>query len=119
VITTITGIPRGEAELARRVGSHLVEDVSNLGFRAGVPGTLDRADFDVAWARLSAVGSRLEPADTAWSRFEAARAIYAPRLEQMANYWATAATSWLGAAADLQSPAHPPEPGPAAAAREG
>ena len=28
VITTINGIPRGEAELARRVGSHLVEDVS-------------------------------------------------------------------------------------------
>jgi len=117
VITTINGIPRGEAELARRVGSHLVEDVSNLGFRYGEPGTLGRADFDAAWARLADVGYRLEPADTAWPRFEAARAIYAPRLEQMANYWATAATSWLGTVADLQSPAHPVEPAPAPAMR--
>src|SRR5450759_3039013 len=94
VITTINGIPRGEAELARRVGSHLVEDVSNLGFRDGIPATLERADFDAAWTRLAGVGYRLEPADTAWPRFEAARAIYAPRLEEMANYWATPATSW-------------------------
>jgi multisubunit Na+/H+ antiporter MnhC subunit len=113
VITTITGIPRGEAELARRVGSHLVEDVSNLGFRHGVPGTLIRADFDAAWTRLAEVGYRLEPADTAWPRFEAARAMYAPRLEQMANYWATAANSWLGTVADLRSPAHPVEQAPA------
>ncbi len=110
VITTIVGLPRGEAELARRVGSHLVEDVSNLGFRAGEPGTLVRADFDAAWARLAEVGYRLEPADVAWPRFEAARAIYAPRLEQMANYWAVAANSWLGTVAEAHSLAHPIEP---------
>jgi Ion channel len=117
VITTINGIPRGEAELARRVGSHLVEDVSNLGFRHGMPGTLERADFDAAWTRLADVGYRLEPADTAWPRFEAARAMYAPRLEEMANYWATPATSWLGAVADLQAPAHPIEPASASIPR--
>jgi multisubunit Na+/H+ antiporter MnhC subunit len=117
VITTINRIPRGEAELARRVGSHLVEDVSNLGFRDGVPGTLVRADFDAAWTRLAAVGYQLEPADAAWPRFEAARAMYAPRLEQMANYWATAASSWLGAIADLDAGAHPIEPTPVAVPR--
>jgi hypothetical protein len=110
VITTINGIPRGEAELARRVGSHLVEDVSNLGFRSGIPVVLDRDAFDEAWTRLAAAGYEMEPADTAWPRFEAARAMYASRLEEMANYWATAATSWLGVTAALRSPAHPIEP---------
>ena len=35
VLTTITGVPRGEAKLAKRVGTHLVEDIYNLRFRAG------------------------------------------------------------------------------------
>jgi hypothetical protein len=116
VVTTITGIPRGEAELARRVGSHLVEDVSNLGFRAGHAEPLDRAAFDAAYERLAAVGYRLEPADIAWPRFEAARAIYADRLEEMATYWATPATSWLGAMPEHKSAVHPPEPAAAGAA---
>ena len=32
VLTTITGVPRGEAKLFKRVGTHLVEDIYNLGF---------------------------------------------------------------------------------------
>ena len=39
VTTTIRGVPRGEAELCRRVGSHLVEDISSLGFREGEDGS--------------------------------------------------------------------------------
>ncbi|HJX67158.1 MAG TPA: potassium channel family protein, partial [Candidatus Limnocylindrales bacterium] len=55
VLTTIEGVPTGEAELFRRAGSHLAEDISNLGYRADVTsggnGTedeaaLDRAAFD-------------------------------------------------------------------------
>jgi Ion channel len=110
VLTTVRGIPRGQAELARRVGSHLVEDLSNLGFRSGAPVDLDREAFDAACERLAAAGFELEPADEAWPRFEAARAMYAPRLEGMANYWETAATSWLGVDAELRSPVHLPEP---------
>jgi hypothetical protein len=116
VLTTIRGVPRGEAELARRVGSHLVEDLSNLGFRSGVPVHLDREAYDAACERLAAVGYELEPADEAWPRFEAARAIYAPRLEEMAHYWETTATSWLGGEAELRSAAHRPEPEALAAA---
>lgn len=110
VLTSIRGIPRGEAELARRVGSHLVEDVSNLGFRAGSPVPLAREDFDEVCARLAAVGYALEPGDEAWSHFEAKRAMYAPRLEEMAQYWAMPAASWLGAVGALRSAAHPLEP---------
>jgi ion channel len=106
VVTTIEDQPRGDAELARRVGSHLVEDLSNIGFREGQTAWLGRADFDVACDRLEAAGYRLVPRDAAWGRFEAARLAYAPRLEAMANYWAVPPTSWLGAMEALRSPAH-------------
>jgi Ion channel len=116
VLTTIEGVPRGEAEMFRRVGSHLVEDMTNLGFRAGVAARqataepswagLDRAAFDEARARLSRVGYRLTPGDEAWLEFEAARSTYAGRLAAMAAYWATPPNSWLEPEADLRSPAH-------------
>jgi hypothetical protein len=106
VMTTITGLPRGEAELAKRLGSHLVEDIWNIGFHDGAAVPLDRLDFEVAYDRLARAGYSLEPADPAWLAFEAARATYASRLEDMATYWATPATSWLGVQAPLRSPAH-------------
>jgi hypothetical protein len=107
VLTTISGLPRGEAKLVKRVGTHLVEDIYNLGFRADEPSGLDRAAFDAACARLEAVGYTLEAPDHAWPAFEAARATYAARLEAMARYWATPATSWLGDPIALRSPIHP------------
>ncbi len=107
VLTTIDGPPRGEAKLFKRVGTHLVEDISNLGFRAGAPTNLARSDFDAACTRLEGAGYTLEPRDRAWPTFESARATYAPRLEAMASYWATPATSWLGDPLALRSPIHP------------
>jgi hypothetical protein len=84
VLTTIGGVPRGDAELFRRVGSHLVEDMTSLGFRAGVTPRpsggeaawtgLDRTAFDEACARLARAGYHLAPAEEAWRQFEAARA---------------------------------------------
>jgi Ion channel len=106
VLTTITEVPRGDAKLFKRVGAHLVEDIYNIGFRAGQPGNLDRADFDAACDRLVDAGYRLEARDVAWPKFEAARATYAARLEAMATYWATPATSWLGDPVMLRSPLH-------------
>lgn len=107
VVTTIEDLPRGDAELCRRVGSHLVEDLSNLGFHeAGTAGRLDRPDFDIVCDRLERAGYRLGPRDDAWSRFSAARLAYAPRLEAMARYWDVAASSWLGTMEALRSLAH-------------
>ncbi|HLX35901.1 MAG TPA: hypothetical protein VKR30_11755 [Candidatus Limnocylindrales bacterium] len=106
VLTTIRDLPRGDAELVRRVGAHLVEDMSNLGFRAGVSTALDREGFELVCARLAAVGYQLEPIDEAWPRFEAARSQYIERLEAMAAYWAVTATSWLGSMEELRSVVH-------------
>ena len=107
VLTTISGVPRGEAKLFKRVGTHLVEDVFNLGFRTGEPTSLARSDFEAARARLAEAGYALEPVDAAWTKFKAARATYATRLEAMASYWATPATSWLGDPVSLRQPLHP------------
>jgi hypothetical protein len=118
VLTTTVGVPRGEAELFKRVGTHLVEDISNLGFQTGIGGTLQpgaiqiglgRNAFDLAYARLAGVGYDLVPGDAAWREFEAARAAYASRLQAMADYWATPTNSWLDSAATSSSPVHSPD----------
>jgi Ion channel len=114
VLTTIDGLPGGEAELFRRVGAHLTEDISNLGYRAGTADDgraeeragLSRAAYDVARLRLTEAGFDLVPEKKAWPAFVAVRAEYAGRLDAMATYWATASTSWLGTGAEVTSPAH-------------
>jgi hypothetical protein len=124
VLTTIEDVPRGEAERFRRVGAHLVEDISNVGFRAGAAGSplkdkalsdrkaVDRAAFDAACLRLADAGYRLDSSETAWSAFQAVRESYAARLEGMAIFWAVRSTSWLGTHEAPRSPVHP-EAGPA------
>ena len=102
-------MPRGEAKLFKRVGTHLVEDIFNLGFRDGVPARLDRESFDLVCDRLEDAGYRLAPRDPAWPAFQGARGAYAARLELMATYWATPATSWLGDPVELRAPLHPPD----------
>lgn len=106
VLTTIEGVPRGEAKLCKRVGTHLAEDIYNLGFHDREPTSLDRSAFDAACDRLEQAGYRLTSRDEAWPAFEAARATYALRLEAMARYWATPATSWLGDPVALRLPLH-------------
>lgn len=106
VLTTIDGIPRGEAKLFKRVGTHLVEDIHNIGFATGEPTTLDRADFDAACDRLTEAGYVIAPREDSWPAFEAARATYAARLEVMAAYWATPGASWLGDPVALRIPMH-------------
>jgi hypothetical protein len=109
VLTTVCEVPRGEAKLFKRAGTHLVEDIHNLGFRAGQPSSLDRSAFEAVCDRLEAAGYDLEQRDEAWRTFEAARATYAPRLEAMATYLATPATQWLGDPTALRMPLHAPE----------
>ncbi len=106
VLTTIEGVPRGHAELIKSVGSHLVEDITNLGFQERSSDGIDRAAFDAVYERLEAAGYRLCPADRAWADFSAARGSYAQRLEAMAGYWAVPSTSWFGASEPLRSPTH-------------
>lgn len=108
VLTTIDGIPRGQAELVKALGDHLVEDITNLGNRAPASSALDRPSFDAVYQRLAAAGYRLVPEEQAWPAFSAARSSYADRLEQMAAFWATPSASWFGGSEALRSPTHRP-----------
>ena len=110
VLTTIEDVPRGrgEAVQARRHAprrGHL---------QPRVPGRRDRQASTMPTSRPPATGSARpaigsSPDDVAWPRFEAARATYAHRLEAMARYWATPATSWLGDPVELRLPLHQPD----------
>jgi hypothetical protein len=96
VLTTIRGVPRGPAKLMTRVGSHLVEDVSNYFRLQGDGAIVDRTAFDHAHNRLAAAGYEVEDVDIAWRAFERVRGTYAGRLEALARFWATPAPIWLG-----------------------
>ena len=96
VLTTIRGVPRGQAEITKRVGAHLVEDISNNLGLAGDGSRVDRDQFDEVYRRLGEAGYDLEPEDNAWHAFERARSSFAGRLEAIADYWATPATLWVG-----------------------
>lgn len=96
VLTTIRGVPRGQAEITKRVGAHLVEDIGNNLGLTGDGSVVGRGEFGEAYRRLGAAGYDLEPEEEAWRAFEAARASFAGRLEAIAAYWATPATVWVG-----------------------
>ncbi len=97
VLTTIRGIPRGQAELTKRVGAHFVEDIANfLDFHPVDGSGVDRDAFDEAYGRLADAGYELEDADVAWRSFERARGTYAARLGVLADYWAVSGVRWTG-----------------------
>jgi len=96
VLTTIEDVPRGQAELVKKMGAHMVEDITNLGFHAPGADGVDRESFDAVYRRLAAAGYRLVPSDAAWPRFSHARSTYAQRLEAMAAYWAVPSAAWFG-----------------------
>jgi hypothetical protein len=96
VLTTIRGVPRGQAEITKRVGAHLVEDITNNFGLVGDGSAVDREQFQLVYGRLGRAGYELEPEERAWHRFERARGSYAGRLEALADYWATPATVWNG-----------------------
>ncbi len=94
--TTIRGVPRGQAEITKRVGAHLVEDIANNLRLGGGGSAVDEEQFAEVYRRLGDAGYDLEPVAEAWHSFEKARESYAGRLEALAGYWATPATLWVG-----------------------
>ena len=110
VLTTIRGVPRGHAKITKRVGAHLVEDISNNLRLAGDGSGVDEGQFDEVYQRLVKAGYELEPEAQAWRAFARARASYAGRLQALADYWATPATVWVGERTLAGSPVHSAEP---------
>jgi hypothetical protein len=90
VLTTVTDVPRGEAKLFKRMGTHLVEDIFNLGFRAGQPIGLEREAFDAACDRLAEAGYTLVPRDGRGRTSRRPERLF-DALEAMASFWAAPA----------------------------
>jgi hypothetical protein len=96
VLTTIRDVPRGHATITRRVGTHLVEDISRNLALSAAESPVDDGQFAQVYRRLGKAGYELEPEAEAWRAFGRARASYAGRLQALADYWATPATAWVG-----------------------
>ena len=109
VLTTIRGVPRGHAKITKRVGAHLVEDISNNLRLAGDGSGVDEAQFAEVYRRLGDAGYELEPEADAWRAFARGRASYAGRPQALADWWATPATEWVGERAASGSPVHSAE----------
>ena len=109
VLTTIDGVPRGEAKLFKRMGTHLVEDIYNLGFRAGEPTALDRrrSTPPAIDSRRPGMRSFRGTRPGRCSRPPGRRTRTASR--RWRRYWATPATQWLGDPI-VAPPAAPPRP---------
>lgn len=106
VVTTIEGVPRGNAEMLLRVGAHLVEDISNYTRKVADGSAVNPDDFAEVHKRLAKAGYAVEPLERSWRAFERVRRTYAGRLEALATYWATPAPSWGGSRGHVVSPAH-------------
>jgi hypothetical protein len=109
VLTTIHDVPRGHAKITKRVGTHLVEDISNNLRLVGDGSGVDEAQFAEVYRRLGDAGYELEPEAEAWRAFARARSSYAGRLQALADYWATPATEWVGQRMVSGSPVHSAE----------
>jgi ABC-type multidrug transport system fused ATPase/permease subunit len=97
ILTTVQGQPRGRAEMLVAIGVHLVEDVSSFfGFTNDGRVGVERAEYDVARARLEAAGFPLESPDVGWILFAQIRARYASRLNELAGFWMTPPALWIG-----------------------
>lgn len=97
VLTTVTDIPRGPAQMMYAMGRHTVEDLARF-FRIPQdhePG-VERYEFDEARARLTAAGYTLLEADASWTAFAKLRSEYAVPLNDMAKWFAAPPTQWIG-----------------------
>jgi hypothetical protein len=107
VLTTVEGLPRGRAEMLLGIGVHLVEDVSSFfGFSNDGRVGVGRAEYEAARVRLEEAGFTLESPDIGWILFAQMRARYASRLNDLANFWMTPPTLWIG---DQAVEAHHPD----------
>jgi len=96
IVSTVDGVPKGEAELMLAVGRRAAHDlavhhhVGALHHDAGVA----RHHFDERRARLASAGYTLRDPDTAWHDYTRLRAAYAPQLNGIAHYFRIPSIPW-------------------------
>lgn len=97
VLTLLPEGPRGEAMLVQRVGGHFVEDLANFfGWPHRDLTLVEPSEFEEARERLAAAGWEVDRLAGAWDAFAQLRSGYAARLNEMALYWVTPPSMWIG-----------------------
>ncbi len=98
MLITLTDSPLvGRAKLLHLIGVHLVRDLTRY-FRVAVIETagIERGEFDQACAQLTAAGWEVRCDDAAWKSFSELRMQYAGPLNEMAKFWMTPPSRWIG-----------------------
>jgi hypothetical protein len=96
-ITLVTGDKLGHAKLFGEMGRHAVRDLAGyFNFEADLVPGVERAEFDLARARLAAAGLPVRDSDDAWDKFVALRSTYAGPLNEMAHYFRIPPALWVG-----------------------
>ena len=96
VITTIEGVPRGQAQVMRGIGAHVVEDLTQVyGLSYERESGVERSEFDDAYRGLAEAGFQLREADAAWADFSATREQYAAGLNALARHFAVPPALWI------------------------
>ena len=115
VLTTIEDVPRGQAQLVRDLGTHLVEDIyqsRQSGRRRWRPSTGRRSTPSMSGWVPRAIAS--SPRRRHGPPSPPPASAYADRLEAMAAFWVAPSVSWFGGSDPLRSPTHRPDSQPAA-----
>ena len=96
VLTTIEDVPRGQAKVMRGIGSHVVEDLTQVfGLVYERDCGVERTEFDDAYQRLAAAGYRMRERDAAWADFSSTREQYAAGLNALAQHFAVPPALWI------------------------
>lgn len=110
--------PIGAAHLFYHMGCHTVDDLSVNFFarhakfdqedntNAAPDAGIDRAEFIAARRRLANAGFDLRDANESWESFARHRAVYAQRLDQLAQHFAVPRAQWIGDRATVVYASH-------------
>ncbi|MBC5806398.1 MAG: hypothetical protein DLM53_11925 [Candidatus Eremiobacter antarcticus] len=97
IISSIEGVPRGQAVLMHNVGSHLTNDIAKYFRVNGGPNVgVEFGEYESARQRLAAAGYALVNAQEGWATFQRLRVEYSGQLNAMATYWAIVPAQWIG-----------------------
>lgn len=97
IVSTVEGLPKGQATLLHSVGSHLTHDIAKyFGLLSEDAVLVEPAEYKAARERLQVAGYRLADEAKAWDSFRRLRSEYAGSLNNMARHWAINPAQWIG-----------------------
>jgi hypothetical protein len=97
VVSTVEGVPKGQATLLHSVGSHLAHDIAKyFGLMGEDVVLVELSEFRAARGRLKAAGYDVGDETQSWESFQRLRSEYAGSLNNMARYWAISPAQWIG-----------------------